>query len=276
MNLGVLCHAAGFYGEWCVIFWAGAKILKTSNLPPCDAFIGASKRLLIDQLLAPLTANLPFAGPPDLGQMAEALRLLLLVDLKADAFEQKSASFPLDSWKPPLLRQSLLPASELVAVLQVIAKYLMLHSERLEAMELLCALRLFVQLDLLYCLDIETEAQKDNLAGVPGVHCVVASEEGGLALPLVSVISFLRSALTRVLKAIKKCKFNSHSASNSRLHVPKLAGACHRETEATSLQMFANSLLRSVTLKYPEEIQRLPQATRRRVIRLAHNDFFRG
>lgn len=268
---------AAFYGEWCVILWAGAKLLKAAagSLPPDDPVILATQRLLVKQLLAELIARLPVAEPPDVAQIAEALRLLLLIDMKMETSPYVIAPGCFDPRRPLILRQRLLPAHELLSTLQALARHFMQHTDRFGALEIIGFLRLFAQLDLLHYLDLEWVSGSDAQDGAIEARKQCARQQHALSLPreseatpAVSGAGVLRHALARICRLNNEQRLKMGRAESPHQHQQGLWDApLHRAMP--SLDVYAQSLLRSLALKYPEELQRLPQAVRRGLLKQA-------
>ncbi|KAL8272926.1 hypothetical protein Esti_003157 [Eimeria stiedai] len=258
------CKFAAFYGEWTTVLWAGARLLKTVASPSAqDSILIGGHQLLAGQLLPRLVERLSVAEPRDVGQIADALRLLLLVDAKTHAFTQ-------DSHMPLLLRQKLQPVDRLLAMLQALGRHLVQHSQTFGAVEILECLRLFVQLDLLYCLDVELEGKACKVPPSAGAQ-KQTMERGGPALfatkhsaMVVSATGVLCSALPRLLTLVGHeftvPRATSDFEGQSLQQNPKHYASPSRD-------VYARNLLRSLTLKYPGELLRLPKAIRRGVMK---------
>ncbi|KAL8437516.1 hypothetical protein ACSSS7_000860 [Eimeria intestinalis] len=259
------CNVAAFYGEWTTVLWAGTQLLMTvASSSPKDPILFECYQLLIGQLLHRLVERLFVAEPRDVGQIADALRMLLLVDAKMHASTQ-------DTRMPLLLRQRLQPVDKLLTTLQVLGRHMVQHSQAYGPVELLECLRLFVQLDLLYCLDVELEIKGCEVPPSAGEH-EEAVERGWLALRAtkhpeavrVSAAGVLRSALPGLLLLFDPEYTDPKAASSfegqSLQRNPK-------QHASPSCNGYARSLFQSLMLKYPEELLRLPKALRRGVLR---------
>lgn len=266
---------SAFYKEWCIVLWAGAKILKASvaSLSPEESAVLAAKVVLVRQLLTELVARLPAAEPQDVAKICEALRLLLLLE-GAEASSRPTIAALRASWKPLLLRQRLLPANELTWMLQTLGRHFVQHSDCFESLEILEVLRLFVQLDLLYYLNIQAGARtkcanamdmeaQGQCHGEKQVPCSGKERE---VVQEVTHVGFLRCALLRLFELI----------NSQRNDVALPARTCRYQNIARDQMLqqcavssdFTLSVLRSVALRYPDDVQRLPSDVRRGVIRL--------
>ncbi|CDJ43171.1 hypothetical protein, conserved [Eimeria tenella] len=255
------------YGNWCTVLWASAKILKAS----CSPFRGSDpslrlQRLLGRHVLVALIVNLAAAEPSSVAQVAEGLRLLLLIEMKASTCNQLHEEASTELRKPLLLRQRLFGHHELVSILQTLAGHFVQYRRSFRTLEVLILLRLFVQLDLLPSIGISLRPRGTSLTAVStpsGTLTTSQMEAKCTVLPGLSVSRFLSCAL-------------GHQANpeNVRALTPKIA-ECLRsqgkdvfadsEQEASqSLELFTQSLLRAIALKYPEELQRLPKALHQR------------
>ncbi|KAL8442454.1 hypothetical protein Emed_007261 [Eimeria media] len=259
------CDVAAFYGEWATVLWAGSRLLKTiASSAPQDPILFEGQQLLVELLLPGLIERLSVAEPRNVGQIADALRVLLLADAKMHALTQ-------DPCMPLLLRQRLQPIDKLLTTLQALGRHLVEYSQAFGAVELLECLRLFVQLDLLYCLDVElgvkacevpssAEAQKHIVKLAP------STKINSNAMTTVSAAGILRSALPRLLTLIDSECMQMRGTSS-------FEGQRQRHQQSSKLQtlsscdVYARSLLRSLMLKYPNEVLRLPKAIRQGVMR---------
>ncbi|KAL8450641.1 hypothetical protein Emag_003124 [Eimeria magna] len=259
------CDVAAFYGEWATVLWAGARLLKTvASSSPQDPVLFEGRLLLVGQLLPHLIERLCVAEPRNVGQIADALRLLLLVDAKTHGLTHESCM-------PLLLQQRLQPADKLLATVQALGRHLVQYIQAFGAVELLECLRLFLQLDLLHCLDAELEAKAFEVSSGAAAQKQIVMRG---RLPLcatkhseamtVSAAGVLRSALPRLLTLTDpeyidpRATFSFEGQSLQQNPKPQDTPLCG---------VYARSLLRSLMLKYPGEVLRLPKAIRQGVMR---------
>ncbi|CDJ68899.1 hypothetical protein, conserved [Eimeria necatrix] len=254
---------SAFYGNWCTVLWASAKILKASF----SSFQGSDpslrlQRLLGRHVLAALLVNLAAAQPSSMAQVAEGLRLLLLLEMKAATCNRLHEEASTELRKPLLLRQRLFRLHELVSILQTLASHFVQHHRAFGTLEVLILLRLFVQLDLLPSIGISLRARRTCLTAestANGTFTTSQMEAKYTVFPGLSVSRFLSCALGHQV-----------NPKNVRAPMPTI-GECLRSQEkdvftgseqeaSQSLELFTQSLLRAMALKYPEELQRLPKA----------------
>ncbi|CDI80625.1 hypothetical protein, conserved [Eimeria acervulina] len=262
-------EAVAAYGSWCTVFWAAAKVLKAScvSVQPRDPLYLNLQKLLVQQLLLPLVATLAAAEPADAGQIAEGLRLLLLLDLKVAANASRSEG----SWEarscPLLLRQRLLQVEQLLQAVQAIASHFMQHHARFSKIEVLNVLRMLVQLDLLPYIDGTITLQGDEYSSKSNAASSRTAARGASLSPI-SVSAFLRCALGQYLKLSRDQRFSAQSATGACSEQHRLRSGCELEA-SSSLDSFAQGLLLTVALKYPEDMQRLPKTLTKGVLKQA-------
>ncbi|OEH78582.1 hypothetical protein cyc_06415 [Cyclospora cayetanensis] len=263
-----LSHIEASYGNWCTVLWAGAKIIKgaSSNLLAEDPFFLKRQSLILCQLLVTLVGGLSTAEPADAAQIAEALRLLLLLDLRLDS-HQPCLTACIQQSRPLLLRQQLFRAEELLSTLHALVQYFMENHERCGALELLGILRLFVQFDLLHYIDVKMYKTGEKFHVQQDGNCRALATSGQCKEKLlVSATEFLNCVIKRLLSLNGTQQFNVDCTAS--LESPlQLGHGAFVHAADQPLGMFAQSLLRSVAVKYPEELRRMSKVHQGSVLR---------
>ncbi|CDI74308.1 hypothetical protein, conserved [Eimeria praecox] len=228
------------YGSWCTVFWATAKILKAScdSVQPSGSSDLKLQRLFVRKMLESLVENIAAAEPGEAAQIAEGLRLLLLLGLKAETHASRNKESWEERRRPLVLRQRLVRAELLLKAVQGITSHFVEHHERFGLVEVLNVLRLLVQLDLLQHMDGK-----------------LATEEA--PAPYGQYLNLVRRQGFALQPVEDGC---------SKLRWPESG----REGELSeSLESFAQGLMLTIVLKYPEELQRLPKTLTKRVLKQA-------
>ncbi|CDJ61574.1 hypothetical protein, conserved [Eimeria maxima] len=249
------------YGSWCTVFWATSKLLKASyaSVLPCSRVDLKLQQVLARKMLWLLVANIAAAEPADIAQIADGLRLLLLLDLKAAAKASPSVESEEERrWPLVLRRQRLFQVEQLLEAVQAITSHFMSYHTRFNQLELLSVLRLLVQLDLLSCIDCSTTS-------VPRGHAHSSPHEEA------SCLTVLRSAhvSTPFVASFLRCALGQYLNLSRRQHFIAQTAECPDQEVSASLAAYAQGLLLSIILKYPEELRRLPKALTKGVLKQA-------
>lgn len=263
------------YSHLSLGIWALVRLLLSATK---ECLAVQLNRLPILPHLMLLVDRIEQLDPSDVAQIADTLRVLLQSHHKVDvnysaclqpgdatnnnshdcyegvpattgAAGTKTLGFTMSKHRHFLMRQSLLPPRSLVVLLQKIARAVVERSVAFGYIELLSVLRLYVQLDLLLCLDL-------NVQGVS--ICKLRSSVPYTEIRL-STRRFIYHTLMRL------CIVHPWYGGDGK---PGTARAClsgyhNRRDPPVGQAVYDQHVLNALTVKYPHIIRKQPKQARR-------------